>query len=442
MKKLVLLSVLLLACSLFYGQSPQAFKYQAVIRDTSGTVIADQLVSLRISIIKGTIEGEVVYSEIHNLSSNSLGLVNLAIGSGMVTQGVFSEIPWGEDSYFIKLELDSQGGEDYFYMGTSQLLAVPYALYAETAGNQNVVETYWQEAGNGIYYNQGNVGIGTDNPGSLLHVVGNSNGLSDRRFLQLSNLSTDGYSCSVLSLNAGSGTSSTLLSHHAASYNLYGGKYAQTSLLSNEGLGIYFRTRPTSKFIFESWDGGQYDDPLELMRITGDGKVGIGTPTPEFPLQITGTSVDKTGRTFFSLNNLSTDQYSSVDFRMNSGHGDDWFGIFHNGQDYAIYDIYAKTSIVWNYGNGLILRTNPGGRISFETAVINSDVVIEHMRMTDDGKFGIGILDPQRTLHISDVMRLQPIYSPPDNPSEGDIYMDGNEHMLKVFDGETWHACW
>jgi len=55
---------------------------------------------------------------------------------------------------------------------------------------------------------------------------------------------------------------------------------------------------------------------------------------------------------------------------------------------------------------------------------------------------GIGIIHPQRKLHINDVMRLEPSFAPPENPSEGDIYMDGNEHVLKVYDGTVWKSCW
>lgn len=58
------------------------------------------------------------------------------------------------------------------------------------------------------------------------------------------------------------------------------------------------------------------------------------------------------------------------------------------------------------------------------------------------GNLGIGVQEPERSVHIKDVMRLEPLYEPPANPMEGDMYYDGNIKKLRVFDGEAWHDCW
>ena len=55
---------------------------------------------------------------------------------------------------------------------------------------------------------------------------------------------------------------------------------------------------------------------------------------------------------------------------------------------------------------------------------------------------GIGTTSPARTLHVNDVLRLEPRDSAPADPSEGDIYMDSTTHKLMVFDGTNWQACW
>lgn len=489
MRKILLLPVFFLCVSLICsGQVPQAFKYQAVIRDTTGTVISNQLVSLKISILKGDINGEITYSEIHDVHTNGLGLVNLEIGRGLVVQGEFSQIPWEGDNYFIRLEIDMEGAMNYQMLGTSQLLAVPYALYAEKSGSgSDTVVSQWKDSDEGIYYDEGNVGInqpdpqysldmngvmnvqgdgkisnsfqvgvdkfnvtpegnvgiGTSMPVSNLQIEGTSVYTGNRRFLQIRNNSTDSHSAVVLWMNAGTGNSSTFLSHHAASYNLYGGKYAETSQLWNDGQGLFFRTRPESKFIFETYDGGQYSDPVEIMRLTGDGKIGLGTENPEAPLHIEGTSSGSEGRTFLLLKNNSTDEISNVNLVLMSGTGSSHFSLHHLSDSYSLYGYkYASTSLLWNIGNGLVLRTNKEGRISFETSEPDGGSNTELMRMTGDGKFGIGTIDPQRTLHVNDVMRLEPRSTPPENPAEGDIYMDSTDHHLKVFDGESWQSCW
>jgi hypothetical protein len=58
------------------------------------------------------------------------------------------------------------------------------------------------------------------------------------------------------------------------------------------------------------------------------------------------------------------------------------------------------------------------------------------------GNVGLGTISPQRTLHVSDVMRLEPIAVAPTSPSKGDMYMDDTTNKLMVYDGTTWQACW
>lgn len=121
---------LLFAFSTVFSQSPQAFKYQGVARDNSGAILVNQNVGLRISIIQGEITGSAVYSETHAKQTSSHGLINLEIGKGTVQNGDFTTIDWGTDKYFVKIEIDATGGTNYSVLGTSQLMSVPYALYA------------------------------------------------------------------------------------------------------------------------------------------------------------------------------------------------------------------------------------------------------------------------------------------------------------------------
>jgi uncharacterized protein (TIGR02145 family) len=135
MKKIyTFLTVLILAGSLL-AQAPQSFNYQAVVRDASGNIIANTQVSMKISILQGSVTGTTVCEEEFNPTTNDFGLVTLAIGSVNTTD--FAAIDWSDGPYFIKVELDPAGGTSYAEMGTSQLLSVPFALYAETVENVN-----------------------------------------------------------------------------------------------------------------------------------------------------------------------------------------------------------------------------------------------------------------------------------------------------------------
>jgi hypothetical protein len=131
-------TILLLFLGLILSaQTPQSIKYQTVARDGAGNVLADRDVSFRISILKGSANGSTDYSETHSGTTNTFGLINLEIGNGLPVTNIFSEINWGSDIYFVKVEMDPNGGSSYQWMGTSQLLSVPYALYAKNVQNNN-----------------------------------------------------------------------------------------------------------------------------------------------------------------------------------------------------------------------------------------------------------------------------------------------------------------
>ena len=117
-----------------FGQAPEGFKYQAVVRDAGNTILNNQAVGMQIEILQGGISGTPVYTESFTPTTNTYGLVNLEIGTG-TTSDDFTIIDWANDTYFIRTSIDVTGGSSYSVMGTSQLMSVPYALYAKTSGN-------------------------------------------------------------------------------------------------------------------------------------------------------------------------------------------------------------------------------------------------------------------------------------------------------------------
>ena len=141
MKKIV---VILLATLLFVvgvlqqhacAQAPNKLSYQAVIRNSSNALVSSQPIGMRISILQGSASGASVYVETQTPTTNANGLASIEIGGGTLVSGNFSTINWANGPYFVKTETDPNGGTNYTISGTSQLLSVPYALYAATAGN-------------------------------------------------------------------------------------------------------------------------------------------------------------------------------------------------------------------------------------------------------------------------------------------------------------------
>lgn len=136
MKKLLLSLVAIATISLSsFGQAPEGFKYQAVVRDAGNTILNNQAVGMRMTIQQGSIGGTAVYQETFAPTTNGYGLVNLEIGSGTIVSGTFASIDWSAGPYFIETAVDITGGTSYVVMGTSQLMSVPYALHAKTAEN-------------------------------------------------------------------------------------------------------------------------------------------------------------------------------------------------------------------------------------------------------------------------------------------------------------------
>jgi hypothetical protein len=128
MKGLLLFLVVFGLCLRATGQEQETFNYQTIVHTSAGEVIAYRNVSFRISILSGNAFDTVVYSEKHNVETNQMGLASLTIGNGTDKTGNFPGIYWGSDKYFLKVELDTKGGNEYIDIGTTQILIMPYTL--------------------------------------------------------------------------------------------------------------------------------------------------------------------------------------------------------------------------------------------------------------------------------------------------------------------------
>lgn len=124
MKRLLLFFISSAFYFMAFGQVPDSFGYQALVHDTAGQIIASQSVSVQLSILQGNITGEVVYSEKHKVTTSQSGLISLSIGNGTKTAGDIESIDWFSCNYFLKVEIDPAGGDNFTDMGTTQLLIV------------------------------------------------------------------------------------------------------------------------------------------------------------------------------------------------------------------------------------------------------------------------------------------------------------------------------
>lgn len=150
MKRIILI---FLAFSFFqtsWGQVPTKMSYQAVVRDASNNLVANQNVGIKISVLQGSPSGSAVYEETHTANSNVNGLVSLVINEGQPVSGNFATINWTNNTYFIKNEIDINGGTNYTITGVQQIFSVPYAIHAKTADNFTFENA---ELGEMLYFN-------------------------------------------------------------------------------------------------------------------------------------------------------------------------------------------------------------------------------------------------------------------------------------------------
>jgi hypothetical protein len=139
-------------CKGLLAQVPQGISYQAVARNGQGQTLANTNVKLRFSILDSIATGTVVYVESHNTTTSALGLFTANVGMGTASTGTFSSINWGQNSKFLKVELDTTAtGNSYIDLGTQQMMSVPYALYAKNSGNTLGISN--SSSGNNNCYN-------------------------------------------------------------------------------------------------------------------------------------------------------------------------------------------------------------------------------------------------------------------------------------------------
>ena len=161
---------LLTLSGIVYSQAPEGINYQMVVRNFSNQLVTNSNLAIQVQIRQTSATGPLVYQERHVVTTNVQGLVNIVIGNGTVQSGTFSTISWGNGPYFAVFGIDFSGGTTYQNYGSQQLMSVPYALYAKSAGatlNQwqygtgvpagslGVAGNYYYDTNNGnIYYKQ------------------------------------------------------------------------------------------------------------------------------------------------------------------------------------------------------------------------------------------------------------------------------------------------
>jgi len=412
-----------------------------VVRDVNGVALQNQSVGFQLSIISGSPTGTVEYVETHSTTTNGFGIVTLAVGSGTVVSGIFSNISWGTLTYYLKVETDL--GSGYVNMGTTQLLSVPYSLnsaksdnatnadhatnsdYATVAGN---VQTY--TAGSGISI-VGNVVTNTQ-PDQTVTLTGSGATSVTGTYPNFTISSTDNNT--TYTGGTGINVTGTTISNTQPD---------QTVTLTGSGATSITGTYPN--FTISSTDnnttytGGtginvtgttiSNTQPDQTVTLTGSGATSVTGTYPNFTISSTdnnttysaGTGLNLIGTTFSStqtlaqtLTNGNTAGTNNILMNNNNITGAHIFGLGSsnanyidmywghiydyngshgaNGQVLTVHGTSPNTYVTWDtpqsyvFGNGLSLTGN----------TVNSvwSVNGNHIYNNNTGNVGVGITNP------------------------------------------------
>ena len=178
MKKFyAILCLAIVSLTQFQAQAPQGFNYQATVRNSAGELIIKSNVYFKFNVIQGSQTAVPIFTETHYVPTDDLGQVNLVIGKGTPLTGTFLELDWSLGSYYLGIELSINGANNYVAMGTTQLLSVPYALYAENAGSSTGSLPNGQNVGDILVWNGNNWEVSSNQNGESTPTVSTNLGL-------------------------------------------------------------------------------------------------------------------------------------------------------------------------------------------------------------------------------------------------------------------------
>lgn len=322
MKNYIVL-ILLFWAGLSFAQSDQGFNYQAVVQNSDGEIIKDDFVSLRFWILKGSSNGDILYRESHSAVYTGVeGILSLQIGTGSSDVGDFESIDWSADKHFIRVDLDENNGNDYTQMGITQLMAVPYAMYAFNAGGGASGDDWGNQtvnsdntlSGNGTALSPLTVNtsaVNTDN--QSLSIDGNQLSISNGNTISIPTGGTDADADPTNELQelsnskSGDNVTVTITDGNSTTFNVRDGDFSSSNELQD--LSFSNNTLSISNGNAVSIAEGKWTENTSANAVYYDGKVNVGIDN--FSKNTTGAALYVNGEGMFRSGS-SSNSYSQI----------------------------------------------------------------------------------------------------------------------------------
>ena len=414
-----------------HAQVPQGFTYQAVARDATGQLMRN--VSLEVKISLKALENEAPeYAELHAVSTNRFGLLNLIIGEGIVLKGTFKEIDWAKNELFLHLEIDETGQGFFREVAVAKLFSVPYALHAGTASetsqpasNRALSDSAWLLTGNNgtsSVFNfigttdfedlvfktdntermriaaQGGIGIGTASPSVELEVFGSARVGDGSNYTQID---ADG----------------DLFFKGSGDYLVGPNRYAfRYSLV--EDFGLFFNALTSEYQFMTSGPASIFDIDATNGRLYVYGKAGIGNPAPVAKLDVIGDARIGDGSVDYA-------QFSSTGDLFFNGNADYLVG----GNRYAFrYSANPTFGLFFNSTNGQYEFKNSVGDAAMSVKAFTGETKIM-------GPVGIGITaTPSEQLEVNGAVNI----GNTSTTNSGTLRWTGAD--FEGYDGTAWNS--
>jgi hypothetical protein len=452
------------------------FNYQATLRDNSGQLLVSKEVSIKISIIQNNPSGTTVYSETHSVTTTSQGILNLRVGAGLSTDN-FEDINWSAGPYFMKVELDAEGGNNYITMGTSEMSSVPYAINAK-----NAEKVEWNNVQNrpdffsGNYYELDNLPLIPNNTNQLINGAGFLTTFSENDPFFMGSPSKSITNNNIANWNTsfawGNHASAGYLTSNSTSYLT--NKSGNVSMFANDMNYAVYPSMLNNSGRFLSTDGSiatwnyavnTANSPLSIsnnvINITQasatssgylsssdwnlffnkapspwernqndvffkDGKVGIGTTNPDRILHVESYVPDGQFREMVYIRNLSSSNSAYTGLNLRADDYNYGLGISFTSSNYNLINDFNQVAFLNTNGRAFAIScSSPEGSIRLFTNMDGSGIV-ERMRIISNGNVGFNTINPKAKIEVAD----------------GDIYIStiNKGVIMKSPNGQCWRG--